>query len=154
MRPSKRRETHPRARVAVAAVTALAGWLSVLGYAQDGPRPPVQMTAEQDRQRIMDALGITSIPPGAQSSNPDTYDESNADPFPALPNPLTTEDGRRVTSPDMWWKVRRPETIELFEREVYGRTPRTTPAVKWAVTNSVNDGQTITKQLVGRVDNT
>jgi hypothetical protein len=112
-----------------------------------------QRLARQDRQRIMDLLGITAIPPGAEGANPDTYDESKAEPFPALPHPLVMNDGRRVRSPDMWWKERRPEILEDFEREVYGRTPTETPAVKWAVTNVVNDGTTITKTLVGHVDN-
>ena len=112
-----------------------------------------QRLAQQDRQRIMDLLGITSIPPGAQSSNPDTYDESKAEPFPALPHPLFMNDGRRVRTADMWWKERRPEIAEDFEREVYGRTPKNTPRVRWEVTNSVADGRTITKTLVGHVDN-
>lgn len=112
-----------------------------------------QRLAQQDRQRIMDLLGITSIPPGAQSSNPDTYDESKAEPFPALPHPLSMNDGRRVRSADLWWKERRPEIAEDFEREVYGRTPKNTPPVRWEVTNTVADSRTITKTLVGHVDN-
>lgn len=112
-----------------------------------------QRLAQQDRRRIMDLLGITSIPPGAQSSNPDTYDESKAEPFPALPHPLVMNDGRRVTSVNMWWKERRPEIAEDFDREVYGRTPQNTPRVRWEVTNTVADGRTVTKTLVGHVDN-
>jgi hypothetical protein len=114
---------------------------------------PVQLTAQEDRERTMKLLGITSIPPGAQSANPATYDESQAEPFPALPHPLFMNDGRRVTSADMWWQQRRPEIVDDFEREVYGRTPKNTPTVAWEVTSSMNDGTTITKQLVGHVDN-
>jgi hypothetical protein len=124
--------------------------------AQQAPTPAQQerqRLAQQDRQRIMDLLGIKSIPPGAQSSNPETYDESKAEPFPALPHPLFMNDGRRVTSADMWWKQRRPEIVEDFEREVYGRTPKNTPSVRWEVTNTVNDGTTVTKTLVGHVNN-
>ena len=112
-----------------------------------------QRLAQQERQRIMDLLGIESIPPGARSADPDTYDESKAEPFPALPHPLVMNDGRRVRSAEMWWKERRPEIVEDFEREVYGRTPKNTPAVRWEVTNTVNDGATITRTLVGHVDN-
>jgi hypothetical protein len=36
---------------------------------------------------------------------------------------------------------------------VYGRTPKNTPKVRWEVTNTVNDGSTVTKTLVGHVDN-
>ena len=52
------------------------------------------------------------------SSNPATYDESQANPFPNLPDPLVLKNGRKVTSKDMWWKQRRPEILEDFEREI------------------------------------
>jgi hypothetical protein len=116
--------------------------------------PAAQLTAQEDRQRIMDLLQIASIPPGAQgSNNPATYDESQANPFPTLPDPLVLKNGRRVTSQDQWWKLRRPEILEDFEREVYGRTPETTPKVTWQVASSEEAGATLTRQLVGRVDN-
>jgi hypothetical protein len=119
---------------------------------------PVQLTAPQDRQRIMDQLKITSIPPGAPgSSNPETYNEANANPYPKLPDPLLLKNGQKVTSKDMWLKQRRPEILEEFEREVYGRTPKVTPKVNWEVVSTANgmngDVPTITKQLVGHVDN-
>ena len=40
-----------------------------------------------------------------------------------LPDPLVTESGQKVTSADQWTKVRRPETLELFRKHVYGRAP-------------------------------
>jgi hypothetical protein len=102
----------------------------------------------------MDLLQITSIPPGAQgSNNPATYDESQANPFPTLPDPLVLKNGKKVTGKDAWWKQRRPEILEDFEREIYGRTPKNTPKVAWEVTSREDNGTTITKQLVGRVDN-
>jgi hypothetical protein len=132
-----------------------AGALSVRAAQDAGaPAAPVQLTAQADRQRIMDLLQITSIPPGAQgSNNPATYDESQANPFPVLPDPLVLKSGKKVTSKDAWWKQRRPEILEDFEREIYGRTPRHTPKVTWDVTSREDNGTTITKQLVGRVDN-
>lgn len=39
-----------------------------------------------------------------------------------LPDPLTFEDGRRVTSREQW-PARRAEILELFRRHVYGRSP-------------------------------
>ena len=142
-------------RRSLAWTVALLGVAMTVGVseAQSPAQQDRQRLAQQDRQRIMNLLGITSIPPGAQSSNPDTYDESKAEPFPALPHPLVMNDGRRVTSADMWWKLRRPEIVEDFEREVYGRTPKNTPTVRWEVTSTVNDGTTVTKTLVGHVDN-
>ena len=38
----------------------------------------------------------------------------------------------------MWWKQRRPEIVEDFEREVLGRVPKNVPKVTWTVTNTVN----------------
>jgi hypothetical protein len=119
---------------------------------------PVQLTAQQDRQRVMDLLQIASIPPGAPgSSNPETYNEANANPYPKLPDPLTLKNGQRVTTRDMWVKQRRAEILEDFEREVYGRTPKITPKVNWEVVSSTNgtngDVPILTKQLLGHVDN-
>jgi hypothetical protein len=120
------------------------------------------MTAQQDHQRMLDLLRITSLRPGANGNNPQApnaanYDESKANPYPSLPNPLLLKNGKRVTSPKMWREQRRPEIVEDFEREIYGRVPRNTPRVNWEVitaTNEVKTGVRVrTKQLVGHVDN-
>ncbi len=39
-----------------------------------------------------------------------------------LPDPLTTSAGNKVTTPDEWQRIRRPEILELFRENVYGRT--------------------------------
>src|SRR6185369_6138949 len=56
------------------------------------------------------------------------------------------------------WTRRRAEILEDFDREVYGRAPVTTPAVKWEVTSTTTETvggvPMITKQLTGHVDNT
>ncbi len=126
------------------------------------PPPPVHLTAEQDHQRTMDLLKIKSLRSGADSGNAKApnaanYDESKADPTPTLPDPLVLADGRKVTTPQMWWELRRPEIIEEFDREVYGRVPKNVPGVTWeAVETSQSDSEqapVITKKLVGHVDN-
>ena len=139
-----------RANLAAAAIVG-----SVLIVAAQGP---LQLTSQQDRQRIMDELKIASIPPGAPgSSNPETYNEVTANPYPKLPDPLVMKNGKKATSKDMWVKERRPEILEDFEREVYGRTPKVTPKVNWEVVSTTNgtngDVPIITKQLIGHVDN-
>jgi hypothetical protein len=62
-----------------------------------------------------------------------------------------------VTTADAWWKERRPEIVEDFDREVLGRVPANAPAVTWTVTSTsrgtVGSHPVIGKQLVGRVDN-
>lgn len=40
-----------------------------------------------------------------------------------LPDPLITLDGKKVTSPDIWNRVRRPEILYMLEQELYGRAP-------------------------------
>jgi hypothetical protein len=124
--------------------------------------PPVQLTAEQDRQRTMDLLHITSIRPGANAHSADppngvNYDESKANPYPSLPDPLTLNNGEKVTTAKMWWKVRRPQIVEYFDQDVYGRLPEHVPAVRWEVASTthekVGEIPVITKQLVGHVDN-
>src|SRR5262249_38203298 len=50
------------------------------------------------------------------------YDESKV-PAYTLPDALTCADGTRVTSAEIWKDKRRPELLELFEEQVYGRAP-------------------------------
>src|SRR5207302_11351747 len=70
---------------------------------------------------------------------------------------LVLKDGRRVTTAEMWWKQRRPEIVEDFDREVYGRVPKDTPRVNWEVTGTTKETvggvPVVTKKLVGHVDN-
>jgi hypothetical protein len=120
-----------------------------------------QLTAEQDHQRLMDLLHITSLRHGPSSSptatNPANYDESKANPYPNLPDPLLLKNGRKVITRTVWWKQRRPEIVELFDREVYGRVPKNTPKVNWQVVKTTRETNgeipVITKQLIGHVDN-
>jgi hypothetical protein len=127
-----------------------------------GLTPVVHLTAEQDHARMMQLLGITSLRPGVDGMNPKApnacnYDESKANPYPDLPDALTLNDGQKVTTPEMWWSQRRPELVELFDREIYGRVPAQTPAVRWEVVSLTkgtnNNVPIITKRLVGHVDN-
>lgn len=111
---------------------------------------------------MMDQLGIKNVRPGADGNNPkapnyQNTDESKANSYPSLPDPLTLKNGEKVTTPEMWWRQRRPEIVEDFDREVYGRVPANVPKVTWEVksTTRTNNGAipVITKQLVGHVDN-
>ena len=53
-------------------------------------------------------------------------------------------------------RQRRPEIVEDFDSEVYGRVPKVTPRVTWEVTSTTNEMKgeipVVTKQLVGHVD--
>src|SRR5258708_34412774 len=84
--------------------------LEVNSATQDGriPGTPVTMTAEQDHKRIMDLLHIASLRPGAdgrntQAPNPANYDEAKANPFPNLPDPLGSKNGKKVRAAKFGW---------------------------------------------------
>jgi hypothetical protein len=124
--------------------------------------PLANLTTPQDHKLMMELLGIKSLRPGANPNNPNAtnavnYDEAKANPHPNLPDPLVAKNGERVTSAETWWKRRRPEIVEDFDREIYGRVPTNVPAVKWEVTSTTktNNGDVpiVTRQLAGRVDN-
>lgn len=121
-----------------------------------------QLTAQQDHKLMMQALKIDALRPGAdgmnsKAPNAANYDESKANPYPNLPAPLVLKNGQPVTTAEQWWKQRRPEIVEDFDREVYGRIPKDVPKVTWEVTGvseeKLDEVAVTTKRLVGHVDN-
>ena len=119
-------------------------------------------TAQQDHQNMKEQLGITRLRPGpsgqANATNAANYDVTKANPYPDLPDVLILKNGQKVRNAEMWWKQRRPEIVEDFEREVIGRVPRNIPKVTWTVVTQVMNGvvgeiPAIGKQLLGHVDN-
>jgi hypothetical protein len=135
---------------------------SIAALALCAPLAGADLTAEQDHQRLMDLLHITALRQGADGRNADApnaanYDEAKANPYPNLPDPLVLKNGKRVRTARVWWQERRPEIVEDFDREVYGRVPAGLPAVQWKVTETTNDTvgsvTVITKHLIGHVDN-
>jgi len=132
--------------------------LAAPAAAQQFPSPAA---AEQDHRNMMDQLGIRSLRPGPSGNesapNHANYDTSLATPFTALPDPLTLDDGRPVTTPARWRERRRPEIVAGFEREVYGRVPADVPKVTWRVLvherEFVGFVPVIAERLVGHVDN-
>lgn len=137
------------------------------------PQNPFQLSPEErarldtltrdDHEDMLRQLGITKLRPGyngwaaAGEPNAANYDPAKANPYPDWPDPLTLKDGRKVATAEMWWKERRPQIVEDFEREVYGRVPKDVPKVTWAVTETVETkvgGQpVVARRVVGHVDN-
>jgi hypothetical protein len=125
--------------------------------------PTAGWTTAQDHRNMMEQLGITKLRPGRNgnanaTNNPANYDPAKANPFPDWPEVLTLKNGQKVTTPEMWWKQRRPEIVEDFEREVVGRVPKEFPKVTWTITTQATDrvvgsNSVIAKQLTGHVDN-
>jgi hypothetical protein len=129
--------------------------------ATDAP-PPLELTAEQDHKLMMQRLGISQIRQGANGRDPNApnaanYDESKGNPYPELPDALKLDNGKRVRNAKQWWKLRRREIVEHFDREVYGRLPKQVPGVSWTVAETkeeITGGvAVVTRKLVGHVDN-
>jgi hypothetical protein len=120
-------------------------------------RPDFIPEGYNDHQNMQTQLGIKKMRRGRDSKVKDTSDEATANPYKdTMPDLMTFKDGTKVTSAKQWPK-RRAEIVEDFEREVYGRIPKNMPKVTWEVTDTVEGEQggiaTVTKTLVGRVDN-
>ncbi len=62
------------------------------------------------------------------------YYESKV-PVYTLPDPLTSGNGNKVTSAKMWTNSRRPEILELFRENIYGRIPETNYTKTFKVVN-------------------
>jgi hypothetical protein len=139
----------------------VAAMASIVHVSAQGAPDTKQWTAAEDHQNMMDQLGIKALRPGPSGNesapNHANYDEATANPFPNLPEVLQLKSGKKVTTAAMWWKQRRPEIVEDFEREVLGRIPQTVPKVTWEVTKTaeamVGSHPVIGRQLLGHVDN-
>ncbi|HWE85770.1 MAG TPA: hypothetical protein VG267_12560 [Terracidiphilus sp.] len=156
----------------LAAQTAPPSAQTAAPAAKPAPAPPafqptpemlkIQADNEKERQREMDLLGIKTLRPGADGSNPKApnavnYDESKADVYPNLPDPLLMANGKHVTTAKQWWTKRRPELVALWDNNVLGRTPAHLPKVTWEVVSTTRDKNgdvpIITRKLIGHVDN-
>ena len=108
---------------------------------QAPPATPASLTARQDRQRLLDLL---QAPP------------NHRPPLLGSP-PLVLRNGRPVAAAAQWWKQRRPQIIEDFDREVYGRVPKLAPYLRWETTGLIDETvggiAVLTKRIVGHVDN-
>lgn len=123
-------------------------------------RDSINRLSKEDHQLMMQKLGITELRPGPsgdpEAPNAANSDESKASPYTSLPDPLVFKDGTAVKTAQAWEK-RKQEIREDFSREIYGRVPENTPAVRWEV---VSEKDTVegeypvhVKELLGHVDN-
>jgi peptidoglycan/xylan/chitin deacetylase (PgdA/CDA1 family) len=147
-------------------MSALALGRSIVGYScavvlallapfQGSYPPPEHLTAAQDHQRILDLLQIKSLRNGPdgdpKSPRAANFDESKVSVAVILPDPLLLKNA------EQWWNDRRPEIVEDFNREIYGRVPEKTPKVNWQVVSTTSEDvggvPATTKKIVGRVDN-
>ena len=109
----------------------------------------------------MDLLGIKELRPGVdndtKSAHAANYDESKANIYPNLPDPLLLDNGKRVTTAKVWWTKRSPQIVALFDEDILGKMPANLPKVTWEVVSTKQekngDVPVVTKTLVGHVDN-
>ena len=123
-------------------------------------RDSINRVTQQDYNQMLAQLNITSVRPGANGNDPKApnaanYDEAKANPYPDLPAALILKNAAKVTTAKDWWNKRRPEIVEDFDREIYGRVPANTPKVKWEVIKDTIEmnGKVHTRKFVGHVDN-
>lgn len=124
-------------------------------------RDSINRLSRADHEQMREQVGL-SVPnrPGP-SGNPSAPNAANSDESKvndyALPDPLVFENGGAVKTPEAWWDKRRPETVELFDREIYGRLPENIPSVKWEIISekdtTVGNYPIREKMLRGVVDN-
>lgn len=89
------------------------------------------------------------------AQNAINYDESKVPQY-LLPDVLTRNNGKKVTSVKQWEKKRRPELLEIFTAQMYGRTPKDKIGVTYETLsenpNALN-GKATSKQVVFRFAN-
>ena len=154
-----------RAMSKTAGVVAIVAF-SVLAVRAQQPGDPaareaLQRATTEDHRQMMAQLGIRALRPGPSGNesapNHANYDEALANPFPDLPRVLTLKNGSKVMNAETWWRKRRPEIVEEFDREVLGRVPNNAPKIAWRVAATESwtlaGHPVIGQSLVGHADN-
>ncbi len=80
---------------------------------------------------------------------PTNYDEAMVPDY-RLPDPLVSSEGTPISDAQMWWDMRRPEILALFESHVYGRSPDAEFEIAYEVTSidaEALDGKAIRKEV-------
>ncbi len=127
-------------------------------------RDSINRLTQQDYNEMLAQLQISAaiMRAGANGNDPKApnaanYDEAKANPYPDLPDPLTLKNGKKINTVAGWWQQSRPEIVEDFDREIYGRVPAHTPAIKWEIVKDTmemnGDIAVHTRKLLGHVDN-
>ncbi len=134
------------------------GWLPAL---KAGLAAPAGLDRNADHALMLERLDITNLRNGANPNSDDpaaapNYDEALAEPYSNYPDAWVFDDGSPVQSAADWPR-RKAELEEHFANEVYGHIPDGVPGVEWLVktefTETKGGVEVLTKQLVGRVDN-
>ncbi len=104
---------------------------------------------------FLTALAALHVAP-ARAQLDGNFDEAKVAPY-RLPDPLVMADGTAVRTAQQWRKLRRPELVGLFERNIYGVSPERPAHMRFVVTEtSANalDGIAVRKQVAIYLDGT
>jgi hypothetical protein len=146
----------------LALAAAIAIFASVQGFAQapsaaqrQAAAAAQQAAAEGDHQAMMDQLGISALRPPVSNDvgkpGSANYDEAQAG-GKDLEDPLRLDNGDAVSTAAQWRDLRRPQLIELYDREIYGRVPATAPRVTWRVKNETREMKFNTPIVMRRLE--
>ncbi|NHC49395.1 acetylxylan esterase [Aquirufa ecclesiirivi] len=139
------------------------GWAQMARTAlQDSILAERNRKTQVDYDQMLQQLQINNIRPGVNGSNPQApnaanYDESKATIYPQLPAVLQLNNGKTVDSKRSWNYHRKPEIVEDFEREIYGRIPDNIPPISWKMISTENKTMAgfpvEVQKLIGTVEN-
>ncbi|WP_206107932.1 dienelactone hydrolase family protein [Paludisphaera rhizosphaerae] len=130
-------------------------WMMSFGVLASITTTPLPVLAQEPAKAPAQAKEGTWQPnpqlldPLLRRKTPINYRESEVVAY-KLPDVLLCEDGTRVSSPEAWERKRRPETLELFRKLVYGRTPAKPSEVRFEVVErdpKAMDGQATRKRV-------
>lgn len=74
----------------------------------------------------------------AATGHVSNYDEAKVGHY-TLPDPLVLHSGQPVRDAETWHRQRRPEILEAYRNEIYGRVPLSAPHVRFEVAESGTD---------------
>jgi hypothetical protein len=114
----------------------------LVGQVQPSTRPVARMDAHGNPIRVSPRTGHIS-----------NYDEDKVGTY-TLPDPLVLASGQAVRDAQTWFNLRRPEILDYYQDDIYGRVPLTAPQVTFEVASTdpkAMNGTAIRKQIVGHI---
>lgn len=121
---------------------------SVIGNTYDAPHiePWMKETAQHcAHMAVLEPEKINRTGPARHVPN---YDVAKVFDY-TLPDPLVMGDGTKVTSPEQWYQSRRPELLDIFRKQMFGRAPDTVPYFECELVESGEalGGKAVRKQV-------
>ena len=119
----------------------------------DDPKRPQHLKPKEGSTNWYDEAGYTHVRSGW--GNWSNYDEAKAGGY-TLPDPLVLKNGKPVKNAAAWWKQRRPEILNDFTTDIYGKIPASTPAVTFVPVGTdsvILAGKSTRSTILGQIDN-